>query len=164
MQLTYQPIETQHLAQIKEIYDHYIVHTTATFHTEPVTVEELAEGIHPGHARYPSFLIFSDGVMAGYMYSNWYKKRQAYDRTAEVTLYLKPEFTGKGIGSKALSYIETQCKLKGIVVLLAVISGENKGSISLFSRLGYEQCAHFKRVGEKFGRLLDVVVYEKELV
>jgi L-amino acid N-acyltransferase YncA len=42
-----------------------------------------------------------------------------------------------------------------------VISGENNASIGLFSRMGYNKCAHLKEVGLKFGRKLDIVYYQK---
>jgi L-amino acid N-acyltransferase YncA len=49
-------------------------------------------------------------------------------------------------------------------VLIASISGENTASLKLMRKLGYEQCGQFKNVGEKWGRILDVVYFQKELV
>jgi L-amino acid N-acyltransferase YncA len=46
---------------------------------------------------------------------------------------------------------------------VASISAENTSSIRLSQQMGYEQCAHYKQVGEKFGRLVDVVEYQKIL-
>jgi len=45
--------------------------------------------------------------------------------------------------------------------LLAIISGDNESSVQLFEKSGYEKCAHFKQVGEKFNKILDVVSYQK---
>ncbi len=41
----------------------------------------------------------------------------------------------------------------GIKVLMGIISGDNMESIALFKKLGYWQCAHYRQVGEKFGRI-----------
>ena len=161
--IEFKPLTQADLVEVKRIYDYYILNSTATFHTEPVGIDELALAIPLAHSRYASFQILCNGQVAGYCYSTYYKNRQAYNRTAEVTIYLLPEFAGKGIGKLALKRMEAASLEKGIVVLLGVISGENVESIALFSKMGYEQCANFKRGGEKFGRLLDVVVYQKEL-
>jgi len=146
---------------IKEVSEHYILHSTATFFTEPVTVEDLKEFILTGHPKYKSYLIMADGIPCGYCYLSQYKKRQAYDRTAEVTIYMKPGFTGPGIGTAAMQHMEQAAHQSGISVLIGIISGDNKGSIRLFEKCGYGQCARFSQVGEKFGKILDVVAYQK---
>ena len=146
---------------IKEVYDHYVLHSTATYYTEPVTVDELKSFILVGHPRYKSFLLLAEGKPCGFCYFSRFNKRQAYDRTAEVSLYLKPEYTGKGIGTVVLEHLEKGALDNHIFVLIGIISGENEHSIRLFERNGYLKCGHFKQVGEKFNRILDVVYYQK---
>lgn len=148
---------------VKDIYDWYVLNSTATFHTEPINVDELAGFMYLNDPVFQSFLIKQADEVVGYCYTTRYKNRQAYDRTAEVTLYLKHDLTGRGIGVSALSQLEEIARKNGLRTLLAIITGENKNSIRLFEKCGYEKCAHFKRVGEKFGRILDVVGYQKEL-
>jgi L-amino acid N-acyltransferase YncA len=156
-------LQEQDLLFVKEIYDWYILNSTATFHTEPITVDELKGIIALGHPKYKSFIIQYDGVSFGYCYISRYKPRQAYDRTAEITIYLKPEHAGKGIGRETMKQLEAIAGEKGIAVLLGIITGENQISIQLFEKCGYEKCAHFREVGEKFNRTLDVVAYQKIL-
>jgi phosphinothricin acetyltransferase len=163
MNIQFRPLNEPDFAEVKRIYDWYVANSTATFHTEPVQIGELKEFIYTDHPRYKSYLIHLDGKIAGYCYFTYYKKRQAYDRTAEVTLYLDPELRGKGIGKIALKFLEGQAITVGLKNLLAIITGDNEGSIALFSGAGYTKCADFKRVGEKFGKILDVVGYQKEL-
>lgn len=146
---------------VKEIYDYYILNSTATFHTAPIATNELKSFIPAEHPKYKSFLIEYEGVICGYCYLSQYKPRAAYDRTAEITIYLKPDFWGKGIGKEIMYRLELTAKQNGICILLGIITGENQPSIRLFEKCGYEKCAHFKQVGEKFNRLLDVVAYQK---
>ena len=148
---------------VKDIYDHYILTSTATFHTNEISIPELKEVIPVGHPIYKSFLIKQGEKVCGYCYISQHKKRQAYDRTAEVTLYLKPDFTGKGIGKEVLFRLEDIAKQNNICVLIGVITGDNFGSIALFEKCGYEKCANFRKVGVKFNRILDVVAYQKIL-
>jgi phosphinothricin acetyltransferase len=146
---------------VKEIYDHYIQNSTATYHTDKVSVAELKQYILIGHPKYRSFLIKDGNSICGFCYISRFKDRQAYHRTAEVTIYLKPEFTGAKIGSWVLEELEKTALNNGISVLVGVIGGENIHSIRLFEKCGYEKCAHFKKVGEKFNRILDMVAFQK---
>ncbi|WP_075603072.1 GNAT family N-acetyltransferase [Saccharicrinis aurantiacus] len=148
---------------VKEIYDYYIINSTATFHTEHISINELKEFMYVGDAKYKSYLVEFEGEVCGYCYLAPYKKRQAYAKTAEVTLYLKPNFGGKGIGKQVLLMIEKIALQNGINNLLGIITGENLNSIKLFERCGYNKCGHFVKVGEKFNRLLDVLAYQKIL-
>ncbi len=161
MEIKLKELEEKDLKLVQEIYNYYVVNSTVTFQTEPVSVEKLKTEIPVGHPKYKSFLITFDGQVCGYCYLAQYKNRQAYDRTAEVTIYLKPEFAGKGIGNESLKQIETVAKENQIKVLLAIITEENYASVKLFESAGYEKCAHLKQVGEKYSRLLDVVKYQK---
>ncbi|MDX8339441.1 GNAT family N-acetyltransferase [Draconibacterium sp. IB214405] len=156
-------LEEKDLSLIKDIYNYYIANSTATFHTGSVSEDDL-NGILPiGDKRFQSFLIEYNSELAGYCYLGRYKPRAAYDRTAEVTIYLKPEYFGKGIGREVLQLLEQKALEVGIVVLMGIITAENEASVKLFERMGYEKCGHFKQVGEKFGRILDVVAYQKLL-
>lgn len=163
MNIDFEVLQEQHLPQIKSIYDWYIQNSTATFHTEPIKIDQLKEFIYIGHPLYKSFLINYGEELAGYCILTNHKKRQAYDRTAEVTIYLKPEFQKKGIGLVALDHLENQAKALGLKNLIGVITGDNLGSIALFEKAGYTKCAHFKNIGEKFNKVLDVVAYQKEI-
>lgn len=163
MQITFHETEEHHFPLIKEIYDWYIENSTATFHTEPVAIGQLKEFIFVHHPRYKSFVIYAGDQMAGYCFLTYYKNRQAYDRTAEVTIYLKHDFCYKGLGKIALAYLEEKARGTGIRNLVGIISGDNHGSIALFEHAGYTKCAHFRNVGEKFNKVLDVVAFQKEI-
>jgi L-amino acid N-acyltransferase YncA len=69
----------------------------------------------------------------------------------------------KGIGKRILLHLEDVAVAKGLKNLLGVITGDNTASIALFESAGYVKCAHYKNVGEKFNKVLDVVAYQKEI-
>lgn len=161
--VVFSPVTKDGLAEIKEIYDYYILNTTATFHGEAISIPELEEFLFVAHPTYPSYVIREDGETIGFCFLTRYKKRQAYDRTAELSIYLRPEYTGHGIGAAALKHLEDAAEHAGIRVLVGTLCGENHASIRLMERCGYTRCALLARVGEKFGRVLDVVIYQKEL-
>jgi L-amino acid N-acyltransferase YncA len=161
--LTFQKAEENDLGAILDIYNFYILTTIATFNDTQISKEELQQLIFINHKKYQPYLIHYCNEMVGFCFLTQYRKKEAYDRTAEIRVYLKPEFTGKGLGRSVVAFLEKIVGSKQIRVILASISGENTASIKLFQRMGFEKCAHYKEVGEKFGRFLDVVDYQKIL-
>jgi phosphinothricin acetyltransferase len=163
MNIRFEALNEDHLPSVLSIYNWYVKNATATLHTEPITLDALKEIIFIGHPLYKSYLIFSDERMAGYGYLTKHKNRQGYDRTAEITIYLKPEFQKQGIGRIVLAHLEKQGRSAGFKNLIGGITGDNVGSIALFEKAGFIKCAHFKNVAEKFNTVLDVVMFQKEI-
>jgi L-amino acid N-acyltransferase YncA len=159
----FREITEKDIPEVLEIYNYYIKNTTITFHTNPMTDEEMKNVVFFTDEKYKTFVILYKNKIAGYVLIYQFKNREAYDGTAEVTIYLRNDLTGLGIGGFALNHIEKYAKEKNIHSLLAIICVENKESIKLFKRNNYKKCAHYKEVGTKFNRYLDVVVYEKLL-
>ncbi len=156
-------ITETYLPQVLEIYNHYIENSTATFHTKPLTSEEMRRIVFFTNPKLKTFVIKDRDQVCGYSILGCYKEREAYSITAEVTIYLHPDYTAKGIGSQALRSTEELARQNQFHSLISVICGENTASIKLFEKNGYAKCAHYKEIGSKFGRLLDVVEYQKLL-
>jgi L-amino acid N-acyltransferase YncA len=150
------------LPELLAIYNHYIKNSTATFHIEPMTMAEMRELVFL-QAPYQSYAIYQGTKLAGYCILHQYKKRPSYNDTAEITIYLKPEASGQQIGTQAVQFLETQARQAQFHSLIASICGENEPSIRLFERNGYQKCAHYREIGYKFSRYLDVVDYQKLL-
>lgn len=155
--------EELHLTKVHEIYNYYVANTTISFHTAAVTREEMRANVCNPNPRYKTYVIEDEGQVAGYALFTQHKNKQAYDVTAEVTVYLAPEQVGKRLGPAAVAFLEEEARRIGFHTLVATICTENERSIRLFERLGYEKCAHFKEVGYKFGRRLDIASYQKVL-
>lgn len=163
MGIDFRKIDDGHLPAILDIYRHYVQNTTTTFHTVVPTLDEMRTMVYIDHLVYRSFVILSDEEICGYVILDQYKKREAYDGTAEISVYLRHDHVGQGIGTAAIQYIEEYAIDKGIHALVATISGENGLSIQAFERNGYAKCAHYREVGKKFRRYIDVVAFEKLL-
>jgi len=160
---TFRELETSDYEFIAEVYNYYVIHSTATFHLESQSLEQIIAALPKNHPVYKTWIIFYQNKPCGYCYLNFWKPREAYRRSAEVTLYLLHQFHGKGIGKLTLQFLEEQAKGVGIVNLLGVITAENQSSIHLFKSLGYAEVGMLKSIGEKFGRLLDVATYQKQI-
>jgi len=161
--LEIQNFAQEHIEDALQIYNYYIENSTATFSIEPIGPNAMEKLAFSGLERFPAFVLLVEGKVVGYSLLNRYKPREAYDKTAEVTIYIAQEHLKKGYGQQALEHLINQAKRHDFHALLAVICQENTGSLRLFEKNGFFQCAHFKEVGEKFNRVLDVVVYERIL-
>ena len=159
--IIFKEMKEEYLSEVLQIYTYYVLNTTVSFHMQIPTPKQMRQMVFFNNDKYKTFVILDHKQICGYVLITQYKDREAYDATAEVTIYLKPEYVGKGIGSIAMSYIEDYAKKQHLHVLLAIICGQNKASIELVSKNGYNKCAHYKEVGQKFGQLLDIVAYQK---
>ncbi|PHV69219.1 GNAT family N-acetyltransferase [Sporanaerobium hydrogeniformans] len=158
---TFEKIVEEDIESVREIYLYYIQNSTATFHKRDISYQEMKELVIFNNPKYESYTIYYEGELCGYVILTQYKVREAFDQSAEITIYLKQGFEGKGIGTQAVNFIEDRARTKDLHVLLALVCGENTGSMALFEKMGYVKCAHYKEVGYKFGRWLDLVGYEK---
>ncbi|MCQ6562924.1 GNAT family N-acetyltransferase [Paenibacillus mendelii] len=161
--LTFIDYTESYLEQVRNTYNYYVEHTTVSFDMEPVSAEQMHQLIQPMDELYRSLIILSDGHYAGYVLYTQHKKKAAYKVTAEVTVYLEPAFGRQGIGSYAVPFVEQLARENHIHSFIATICSENEGSLRLFEKLGYEQCACYKEVAYKFDRWLDLKSYQKIL-
>lgn len=156
------PLTPSDHAAAADVYNHYVAASTATFQTEPVTPEEwAAESVAGDPDRHGAWAIEDGGSFSGYVVVTPFKARCAYRDSAEVTVYLAPEFAGRGLGREALAHVDDHAAKAGLHALLAVVCAENAASLAAFERAGYERAGLLREVGSKFGRLLDVVYLEK---
>lgn len=163
-ELYLKPADEKLLPELMAIYNYYILNTTVTFHTKEMDINGMREILFDSDPRFQSFIIMDGDELCGYCILAHFVKREAYDTTAEVTIYLKHGYERRGIGTFAVKKLEEIALQNGFHALIAIICEENKGSVGLFTSLGYKKCAHYREIGTKFGRLLDIVSFQKILV
>ncbi len=146
--------------RIAAIYNRYIAHTTITFETEPVTVEEMRIRIETISSAFPYFVYEYDGVVLGYCYAHLWKEREAYSKTLETTVYLAPEVCYQGIGNLLMVRLIEDCRFRGYHALIACVTADNLSSLRFHQSLGFRQVSIFSEVGRKFDRWLDVIDLE----
>ena len=154
------PVKQQDISFMADIYNEYVVHGTATFEEVPLTKEEMSRRIIDISSRFPCLVCEIEERVVGYCYAHLWKGYGAYKHTLETTVYLSPDYIGKGIGSLLMSELVAECRRRGYKVLIACITGGNEASIALHRKLGFRKVSHFEKVGQKFGRWLDVEDYE----
>ena len=141
---------------ITNIYNYYVVSHIATFVEEPVSVTYFKNKIEKITKNFPWFVFEENNRIVGYAHGNFWNTRSAYGKTAEVSIYLDVNVGGKGIGSQLYNNLIRVLIEKGFHVLIGGISLPNKASVALHEKFGFTKVAHFKEVGYKFNKWVDV--------
>lgn len=145
---------------ICEIYNHHVRETVVTFEEQPVADDEMARRIAETTATYPWLVSEIDGSIAGYSYASSWKRRSAYRYAAESTIYMAPQFAGRGLGSELYRALIAAMRSRGLHCAVGGISLPNPASIALHEKLGFKPIGHFREVGWKFGSWVDVGYWE----
>jgi len=148
-------------AQIADIYNHYILHSTATLEERPVTAGELAARISEvGAAELPWIVADTGSEIAGYAYANKWKGRCAYRHAVETTVYVALGMQGRGVATQLYTGLIDRLRALSIHAAMGGIALPNAASIALHERVGFEKVAHFREVGYKFERWIDIGYWE----
>lgn len=146
--------------QIADIYRYYVEDSTATFDCLPPTYQEMKEMIMDISSEFPFFVGECNGRILAYCYAHRWKQRDAYSPTVESTIYVRKEAQGRGIGLSLMHLLINACRREGFFSIIACITAENEESCRFHESLGFNKVSHFRKVGQKFGRMLDVVDYQ----
>jgi phosphinothricin acetyltransferase len=161
--IRFEALEQKHAPEVMAIFNHYINHSYSAYPDQPLP-EVFFSRFLDMTKGYPAYAVFAEDQIAGFCFLRAYNPFPTFAHTAEITYFIKPGYTGRGIGKLALSRLESEGQKMGIARLLASISSENTESIEFHKRSGFEECGRFSGVGKKFGTFFDVVWMQKKLV
>lgn len=149
---------------IAVIYAHHVLHGTATFDSDPPSVEHWRLKRADCAARSWPFLVATEGdAILGYAYAAQFRDRPAYRFSCEDSIYVRADALGRGIGTSLLSALVEASGKAGFTQMLAVIGGGEPASVALHARLGFRHAGRMEKVGYKFGRWLDTVYMQRAL-
>jgi L-amino acid N-acyltransferase len=148
---------------INDIQNHYVAHSTATFLTEPVTHEQRLAWLDNRSPAHPVTVAESDGAVAGWGALEIFRNRPAYRNTAEFSIYVHHEWHRRGIGRAILGDLLSRARGIGHHTLVGGCCSESTAVLALLEASGFSRVAHFREVGYKFNRWLDVVFFQRLL-
>lgn len=145
---------------ITEIYNYYILNSVSTFEESCIDVNFFEEKIQTTYAKFPCLVYEINNIIVGYACASQWKPRSGYRYTAEVSIYLKNNTVEKGIGSILYQELINQLKEMNFNAIIGGISLPNTPCMRLHEKFGFEKIAHFKKVGYKFEKWVDVGYWE----
>jgi L-amino acid N-acyltransferase len=145
------------LEAINAIYNHYVPISTCTYQEQPETIEARQAWFAAHGPRHP-ILVAEDGAeIVGWGSLSPFRGRSGYRESVEDSVYIRNDRHGRGIGSLLLATLIERARSFGYHTIVGGCDAEQAASIALHERHGFVRVAHFREVGLKFGRRLDVV-------
>ncbi|MCR8556093.1 GNAT family N-acetyltransferase [Mucilaginibacter sp. BJC16-A38] len=149
------------LPAILDIYNEVILNTTAVYSELPHTLEMRKDWYQERISNnFPVFVAVVGSEIAGFCSFGHFRAWPCYRYTTELSIYVKATHRGKGISKLMLRLLIDAAREKNVHALLAGISADNEISIKLHQSFGFAEVAHFKEVGYKFNRWLDLKFLE----
>jgi phosphinothricin acetyltransferase len=151
-------------ASIAAIYNHYIRNTVVTFEEQAVSADEMAGRIRKVASHSLPYLVaVHDDRVIGYAYAGRWHERSAYRHSVETTVYLDANHVGRRVGTRLYSTLLEQLQARRLHVAIGGIALPNPGSVALHEKLGFEKVAHYREVGFKLDRWIDVGYWQRVL-
>jgi L-amino acid N-acyltransferase YncA len=159
--ITIRPALEADLPAILEIYNHVILNTTAVYQYVPQTLE-MRKVWYDAKVKdgYPLFVAEEEGRVVGLSTYGPFRAWAAYKYTVENSVYVAEGHRGKGIARLLMEPLIEAARRQGYHAIIASIDATNDASIRLHRSFGFEEVAHFRQVGYKFGRWLDLKFLE----
>jgi L-amino acid N-acyltransferase YncA len=149
------------LPQILDIYNDIIKNTTAVYYYEPHTLEMRKKWFNERKQQgFPIFVAEEEGNILGLSSIGPFRIPTAYQFSVENTVHVAAHARGRGIGKLLMPPIIEAAKELKKHAIIAGIDATNEVSLRLHKRFGFVEVAHFKEVGYKFGRWLDLKFLE----
>ncbi len=164
-QIEVRPAVIDDLEAITAIYNHYVLHSAATFDvTAFATHERQGWFEHYSDAGPYRLLVATRGEeVVGYATSSRFRAKPAYDPTVEVTVYLAPDAAGRGVGTLLYQQLFAELRREEVHRAFAAIAQPNPASVALHRRFAFSEVGTLHQVGRKFGKWWDVLWMERAL-
>lgn len=152
------------LAALLAIYNDAVINTTAVYDYTARSMEaERAWFTAKRDAKLPVLAAVEAEVVVGFASYGPFRPWPAYLHTIENSVYVAPERRGAGVGSALLGPLIERARSAGFHTMVAGIDASNAASLRLHAKFGFVEVAHFREVGWKFDRWLDLVFLQRML-
>lgn len=163
--LQVRPATREDVVAINDLYNRFVEDTAVTFDVVPSTLEERLKWFEQFGQSGPWRLMVAEvgGALAGYAGTLQFRNKAAYRTSVEMTIYLHPEFQGKGVGSRLYEDLFKALKGEEVHRAYAGITLPNEPSIILHERAGFSHIGTYDEVGFKLGQYWDVAWYGRPM-
>jgi phosphinothricin acetyltransferase len=145
------------LAGVLAIYNEVIRNSTAVYSEEEFTPArgEAWFDTKKNHG-FPVIVARDATGIAGFGTFGEFRAWPCYRNSVEHSVHVRSDRRGQGIGRALVTSLLARAAAAGKHVMIAGIDADNAASLSLHRSLGFIEVGHFREVGFKFGRWLDL--------
>jgi phosphinothricin acetyltransferase len=156
---------TGDLQALTDIYNHYVRTSPATFHLEPVSLEDRREwmGRYADVGPHRLLVAILGDAVAGYATSGKLREKPGYLTSIETTVYVHPDRQARGVGARLYAALFEALAGEDVHRAYAAIVLPNPASVALHARFGFAPVGMYREAGRKFGRYWDVQWFERPL-
>lgn len=155
--IEFAPLRPEHWGAVRSIYSEGIATGEATFETEVPGWEEW----DAKHLSFGRLVAYHDGEVVGWAALAAVSERCVYEGVAEVSIYVRGDRRGKGVGTRLLERLVDESEAYGIWTLQAGVFPENVASVRMHEKCGFRQVGRRERLGKLAGRWRDVLLLER---
>ncbi len=155
---------------IREIYMPYVLNTAISFEYEVPSEEEFQNRISSTLKEYPYLVAEEDDMVVGYAYASSFHSREAYKHSAELSVYIRQDMRGKGIGRSLYLELEKWLIMQNVYMVHACIASPDKqdehltdDSEKFHKKMGFEMVGKHSMCGYKFGKWYSIVWMDKTI-
>jgi len=146
------------------IYNDVMATSTAIYRDEPATLDAHTEWWRARVAQgYPVLVATDAAGVAGFATFGDFRQWPGYRFTVEHSVHVRADCRGRGVGGALMRPLIARATGMGKHVMIAGVDAENTDSLRFHERLGFVPVAHFREVGFKFGRWLDLMFLQRTL-
>jgi L-amino acid N-acyltransferase YncA len=148
---------------IHGIYAPVVRDTPISFEVEAPGVEEMASRIEKVLTGRPWLVYEEAGEILGYSYATTFRDRPAYNWSTEVSIYVRPDAHGRGLGRHLYKTLFEVLRAQNYCCVVAGATVPNAGSERLHETMGFQLIGRYPAAGYKFGAWHDVVFWYMRL-
>lgn len=158
--VTFRQVEVGDANAIREIYNREVLGSRVTLDLVPRSLADQIAWIQQHQGVYPALAAIIDTNVVGFASVSPYRIRPGYSTTVEDSIYIDPNYQGRGIGKALLSSIVDLAARHGFHSCMARVGADHVASISLHKSLGFSEVGIEREVGRKFGKWVDIMLLQ----
>ncbi len=143
-------------AAIQAIYAPFVRETIISFEYDPPSVAEIRQRMVKVQPQFPWLVSMRQGTVVGYAYASTHSERLAYQWSADVSVYLAPQWQGQGLGHALYTALFAILRAQGYMQVCAGISLPNPASVALHEKMGMLPVGVYPSIGFKMNAWHDV--------
>lgn len=157
------PARATDLTALLAIFNDVIATSTAVYSLAPTTLAERTAWFDGRvQAGFPVLVADDAGAVVGFAsFGDFRGTWPGYRYAVEHSVHVRADRRGRGIGARLVQALFPHAEQLGKHVMVGGIDAANTASLRMHAQLGFEQVAHFREVGHKFGRWLDLVFVQR---